>query len=54
MTAARARLYVWLLLGAPTFIWWRESLIWVVIMSYYTILVGELSTDHATRAHKEK
>lgn len=41
---------VWLLLGIPTFMYWRESLIWIVLMSWYAIVVSHLSAFIAARA----
>lgn len=41
---------VWSLLLLPTLMWWRESVFWVVIMSWYAIVVGHWSSWEAARA----
>jgi hypothetical protein len=46
---------VWALLLVPTLLWWLDSLIWVVIMSWYAIVVGHWGAYQAARVElKEK
>lgn len=40
----------WLLLGIPTVIWWKQSILWVAIMSLYANFVGHFSAYQAARA----
>lgn len=41
---------VWIGLILPSLIWWRDSVLWVVLMSLYTIVVEHLGAYHAARA----
>lgn len=38
--------WVWVAL-LPVSFWWRESVIWVVIMSHYAILVSHWAAEEA-------
>lgn len=40
---------VWLLLLVPTVVWWRESLPWLVFMSWYANFVGQWSAYEAAK-----
>lgn len=40
----------WVLLLAPTLLWWRESILWVAFMSLYANMVGHWSAYQAARA----
>ncbi len=40
---------IWVVLAVPTFLWWRESVTWVVTMSWYAIVVGHWSAVEAAR-----
>lgn len=43
--------YAWILLGIPTVIWWKESVLWVALMSIY----ANFKTSHgAHKAEKAK
>jgi hypothetical protein len=44
---------VWVLLGIPTFLWWLESVPWLVFMSYYAIIVGQVSAWQAARVEEK-
>lgn len=45
--------WVWMILGIPSILWWRESVFWVVFMSWYAI-VKSIHTDiNATRAKEQ-
>lgn len=41
---------VWALLLIPTLLWWKESILWVAIMSLYANFIGHWSTYQAARA----
>lgn len=43
---------VWSLLLIPTVLLWRESIIWVVFMSWYANFVGHVSAWNAARAEE--
>lgn len=42
--------FIWLLLAYPTVVWWKQSILWVALMSLYTILVDHLGGWGAARA----
>lgn len=43
--------YAWIALAVPTIIWWKESVLWVAIMSLY----ANAKTSHgAHKAEKAK
>jgi hypothetical protein len=41
---------VWAALAVPTLLWWRESVFWVVLMSWYAIVVGHWSSFEAANS----
>jgi hypothetical protein len=41
---------VWLVLVIPTILWWRDSVVWVVAMSWYAIVVSHAGAWQASRA----
>lgn len=43
---------VWALLAVPTLVWWKESILWVALMSLYANFVGHFSAWQATRAEE--
>lgn len=43
---------VWIVLVIPTMLWWRESLIWIVMMSIYAIIVSHFGAYQAARAEE--
>ncbi len=45
-----AGVVVWLILGIPTVLWWKQSILWVALMSLYTILIDHLTGWGAARA----
>lgn len=45
---------VWLSLGVPTVLWWRQSVAWVAFMSLYANVVGHWSAWQATRAEENQ
>lgn len=45
------QVYMWCILMIPTLIWWKESVLWVAIMSLY----ANAKTAHGTHeAHKAR
>lgn len=41
---------LWLVLLVPTLVWWRESIVWLVIISWYANFVGQWSAYQAARS----
>ncbi|WBG90042.1 hypothetical protein N5580_13195 [Pantoea piersonii] len=44
----------WSVLTLPTLIWWKESILWVSLMSIYAIVVAHLAAYSAAHAEKEQ
>lgn len=44
---------VWAILLVPTLIWWKQSVLWVALMSLYANVVGHWSAYQASRAEVE-
>jgi hypothetical protein len=44
--------FFWITLIAPTMIWWKESILWVALMSLYANIVGHFSAYQAARAEE--
>jgi hypothetical protein len=44
---------VWASLFIPTMVWWKESVLWVAVMSLYANVVGHWSAFQASRAEQE-
>lgn len=42
----------WFILTLPTLVWWKESILWVSLMSIYAIVIAHLAAYQA--AHGEK
>nr|WP_159465796.1 hypothetical protein [Scandinavium goeteborgense] len=40
----------WVVLAIPSVIWWKNSVLWVIIISIYANIVGHLSGYTAARA----
>jgi hypothetical protein len=40
----------WILLIIPTLLWWRDSVLWVIIISIYANIVGHWSAWEAAKA----
>ena len=40
---------VWALLAIPTLIWWKESILWVAVMSLYANVAGHWAAYEASR-----
>lgn len=41
---------VWVSLAVPTLLWWRESVLWVALMSLYANVAGHWSAAQASEA----
>jgi aryl carrier-like protein len=41
---------VWAIMLVPSVIWWRESVVWLVFMSWYANLVGHIAAFVAAKA----
>ncbi|EPY7389453.1 hypothetical protein ACXEJR_000217 [Klebsiella quasipneumoniae] len=41
---------MWVGLAIPSLIWWRDSVLWVILISIYANIVGHLSGYSAARA----
>lgn len=41
---------VWIVLILPTVLWWKESILWVALMSIWANVVGHWSAYAASRA----
>ena len=41
---------MWFVLAIPSVIWWKDSVLWVIIISIYANIVGHLSGYRAARA----
>ena len=44
---------MWALLMVPSVLWWKESLIWVIIMSCYANFAGSMASLQAARADRD-
>lgn len=45
---------VWSLLLIPTIIWWKESILWIAIMSVYAIVSTHWSAYQAAHSEEAK
>ena len=41
---------MWVGLAIPSLIWWKDSVLWVILISIYSNIVGHLSGYSAARA----
>jgi hypothetical protein len=46
--------FVWVILLAPTLLWWKESIPYIVAMSWYAIAIGHISSWQAARAERKE
>lgn len=56
MNAARLHLaltILWVTLAIPTLLWWRESVLWVALMSLYANVAGHWAAYQAAHAECE-
>lgn len=49
-----AMMVVWGVLLVPSLMLWRESLVWIVAMSWYANFVGHFSSWQAARAEDKE
>lgn len=40
----------WLVLVAPTILWWKDSILWVAFMSLYANFEASLAAHHAKKS----
>lgn len=45
--------FAWGLLLVPTLLWWQESVVWVVLMSWYANFSTELNNYRTARASEK-
>lgn len=43
---------VWAMLTIPTLLWWKNSILWVSLMSIYAIVISHLAAYSAAHAEK--
>jgi len=43
---------VWAVLTIPTLMWWKNSILWVSLMSIYAIVISHLAAYSAAHAEK--
>ncbi|HBQ1077899.1 hypothetical protein GHT37_01555 [Klebsiella pneumoniae] len=43
---------MWVGLAIPSLIWWKDSVLWVILISIYANIVGHLSGYSAARAEQ--
>lgn len=48
-----AAVVVWVLLIPPTLFWWKESILWVAMMSIWANIASHWSAFQATGAEQE-
>lgn len=44
--------FLWILLAIPTLLWWKESVLWVALMSLYANSVTAFGAHEARRARR--
>lgn len=44
--------FAWLLFGIPTLLWWKESILWVAVMSLYANVAGHWAAYQGARAEE--
>jgi hypothetical protein len=44
---------VWTLLAIPTVLWWKDSIMWVAIMSLYANFEASMSAHEAKKAKQQ-
>jgi hypothetical protein len=44
---------LWLLLGIPTVLWWKESVLWVALMSIYANAKAAHAAHNAKKSSEE-
>jgi hypothetical protein len=46
--------FTWILLVIPSFLWWKESIAWVVFMSVWANVAGHWSSYQASRVERKQ
>jgi hypothetical protein len=46
-------IFVWVGLLVPTLLWWKDSILWVAIMSVYAIVISHWGAYQSARAERE-
>lgn len=46
--------FVWLGISVPGILWWKESILFVIILSLYANIAAEFGAYQAARAEKEQ
>jgi hypothetical protein len=46
-------IFVWSGLLVPTVLWWKDSILWVAIMSVYAIVISHWGAYQGARAERE-
>lgn len=49
-----AGIITWALLAIPTVLWWRNSILWVSLMSVYAIVLAHWASYQAARTEKRE
>lgn len=44
--------FIWILLLIPTVLWWKDSVMWVAIMSIYNNVVGHWGSHKAGKSEE--
>lgn len=44
--------WLWIALAIPTLVWWKESVLWVALMSLYANSITAFGAHEARRARK--
>lgn len=47
-------MFVWLGLAVPGILWWRESILFVIILSIYANIAGEFAAYQGARAEERQ
>jgi hypothetical protein len=48
-----AMMALWSLLVIPTLLWWKDSILWVALMSIYACIEGHFASYQGARAEKK-
>lgn len=46
--------FVWVLLIIPTLVWWRESVVWVALMSLWANIASHWAAREAAKAKENQ
>lgn len=48
-----ALMVMWIILIVPTLLWWKESILWVLMISIYANIVGHWGAFQAVKSEPE-